>query len=188
MQFLENIFKKKPKVTYSQLVLNTSLQLFELYGIDKPTDLQMFKSFTFLCACGKIYLKLKDKDSEFKIKELIRQCDESMSILNVTIDELIDTNYFSMAKELVEKYGTSVFKAIMFDLTFESPPPPPNSRRKGARNLEKFLIEKMNGPFGFPAIAGIVVIDGILGQDKSKEFFPDVVLEMRNFISTLLEI
>jgi len=184
MQFLENIFKKKPKVTYSQLVLNTSLQLFELYGIDKPTDLQMFKSFTLLCICGAVYLNLKDKNSELKIKELIRQCDDSMSFLKVSIDDLIDNSYYSLekdslAKKWIEKYNKTVFMAYYIELAVPA---------KTGRNIKKILIEKMNGPFGFPAIAGIVVIDGILGQDKSKEFFPDVVLEMRNFISTLLEI
>ena len=117
MSFFSSIFKKKQKPTYPQVVLITSLKIFKLYGIDDPTDIQMFKMFAYLCVCGKTYMKVKVKDSDAKQKALFAACNDSMASLGISLNDVIDAGRLDLVSNLTEKAGWSIFVIYSVEIT-----------------------------------------------------------------------
>ena len=79
MKFLKNLFNKKKDISYEQLVVVSSFRLLELCGINNPTDIQVFKMFSYLNVVGRTYINLKIKDCENKKRELLLACKDLAS-------------------------------------------------------------------------------------------------------------
>jgi hypothetical protein len=204
MKFLKNLFGKKKDITYEQLIFVSAFRLLEICGINQPTDIQVFKMFSYLCVVGRIYINLKIKDNENKKKEFTFACRDLASKIDVSIDELVEATFlwYSISdsidstdyrepsvekKSRLEKFLSKwtdgkipIFHAFQYIIESES--------SKYRRNASAILIDKMNGPFGFGAIAGIIIIDGVLGLNKSKELLPLVLTEIDVFLNVLIEI
>ncbi len=124
-------------------------------------------------------MKVKVKDSDAKQKALFAACNDSMASLGISLNDVIDDGNLDLARNRTAK-GWSIFMIYFTEIAI--------SRSSRKKNAEQILLEKMNGPFGFPAIAGIVVVDGVLGEGRSKEYLPHIVMEIDIFLKTLVEI
>lgn len=125
-------------------------------------------------------MKVKVKDSDAKQMALFAACNDSMASLGISLNDVIDAGRLDLVSNLTEKAGWSIFVIYSVEITVR--------QRKREKNAEQILLDKMNGPFGFPGIAGIVVVDGVLGEGRSKEYLPHIVMETDIFLKTLVEI
>ena len=177
MGLFGNLFSKKK--TFHEVITKTSNEIFSLYRVNNPTDAEKMKSSFYLCIAGMAMFNdaVGGALAAVQIDKLILQTKEMTESLNFRVGDiaadqsdvdvlLSDFPPQIKADERTKINGLAGFEALYFS--------------KGQLLMGKIMNTK-GGPLGLVGIASVVVVDGIFGENKSRDHFMENVAIISNF-------
>lgn len=182
MNFLNKLLGGKKSI-FSVLV-STQDNIFNIYGVARPTDAQKMKASVYLCISGiAIINDLGGGNLRHAIDKLVEETRELTKPLSMRVEELANNAeqlekilaYFprDQVTESTTLNGLAAFEALYFAL--------------GQELMNDILVHN-KGPLGVPGYAAIVVADGIFGEGRSKENFMEVSMQLLLFTKELGEV
>lgn len=165
--------------------MSTQEGIFDIYGVDQPTDAQKMKASVYLCISGIAILNdLGGGQLRRAIDRLVEETRELTKPLSMRVEELsnnteqLEKILADFPKEIeitgsTKVNGLAAFEALYFSMGEE---------------LMNDILSHKGGPMGVPGYAAIVVADGIFGEGRSKENFMEVSMQLLNFMKKLIEV
>ena len=183
MGILNKLFGGRKSIT--SVLVSTQNNIFNIYGVTKPTDAQKMKASVYLCISGIAILNdLGGGKLRHAIDALVEETRELTKPYSMRVEEL--SNSIEQLEKILADFpkeakvtestrvnGLAAFEALYFSM--------------GEELMNDILTHK-GGPMGAPGYAAIVVADGIFGKGKSKENFMEISMELLNFTKGLSEV
>lgn len=183
MGLFGNLFGSKK--SYTSVLINTQNNIFNIYGVNQPTDAQKMKASVYLCIAG---LAILDDLGCAKLRHssdrLIAEAIELTDPLSMRLEELsnnteqLDMILSDFPKESQVTGSTNVNGLAAFKSLFSS-------------MIETLMIDfsrYKNSPTGPAGYAPFVVGDGIFGEGRSQEHFMELTMQLANFMTELSEV
>jgi len=182
MSFFKKVFGGKKSIT--SVLLSTQSKLFDIYGVNHPTDAQKMKASVYLCISGIAILNdLGGGQLRHAIDNLVNETRELTKPLKMRVGEL--ANNAEQLEKIISDFpneiqitesttvnGLAAFEALYFSMVQE---------------LMTDILSHNKVPMGTPGYAAIVVADRVFGEGKAREKFMEVSMEMLNFTKELAE-
>ena len=192
MSFLNKLFGNKGNKNLALILMSTRRDIFNIYGVIKPTDAQKMKASVYLCIAGIAILNdlgsaiVNDLGSERVhrlMDKLVEETKDLTEPLSMRVGELANSKEDleeiltdfpkeHRLNELTTLNGLGAFEALYFT------------------KVEKLMNDILNhrgGPLGAVGYASIIVADGIFGKGKSKGHFVEVSGRLLTFMEELGE-
>ena len=180
MGLLGNLFSGKKR--FASVLIGTQNEIFKLYGVTQPNDAQKLKASFYLCVSGIAILNDAGGGAvPHVIDRLVEDTRELIKPLSVFTEDL--SNSPEQLGEILSQLpdgvtgstklnGLAAFEAMYFSL---------------GQDLMNDILSHNQGPTGTPGYAGIVVVDGVLGDGKSRENFMELSMQMLQFTQGLVK-
>ena len=182
MGILRKLFSGKR--SFSSVLVDTQNNIFNIYGVNRPTDAQKMKASTYLCISGIAILNDAGSGAvPHVIDKLVDETRELTKSLSVYVEEL--SNSPEQLTKILADFpddiqvtgstrvnGLAAFEALYFSM---------------GEDLMNDILSHNRGPMGTHGYAAVVVADGIFGEGKSAEHFMELSMEFLNFTKGLIE-
>jgi hypothetical protein len=193
MSFLKSLFGERK--TVATIVESIQKDIFKIYGVSKPTDVQKMKASVYICIAGiallndvfggKAHSHLIAERLRNLIDELVEETKEVTKPLSMKVGELVDSKedlekilaYFPEAPGMNESTilnGLAAFAALY------------NTQVEMMTGVIR--LSDKNNEFGMPGFAPIVVANGIFGMGKGIEHLTEVAVRLNIFARELGEV
>ena len=168
--------------TFAPILIRTRKNIFQIYGVQNPTDAQVMRASFHLCIAGMAILNdFGGPGVRGPISKLVEETSDlmqslSMRPLDLSLDqETVEACVQSSPSNLHVSQSTQINGLVAFNALYQTQ----------GEALIREILEHKDGPMGTPGYAAIKVAEGIFGLEGARKHFMELSMEMLSFATAL---